>query len=82
MSDFGGIILRAIVGIANGIIGFVQILHWSDRRISGGSVVGESRIDKEARDWRGRLFLHWQWAAAALLVLAAMAGGGYWLLSL
>jgi hypothetical protein len=79
MSDLAGPFLRAVIGIVDFVMGVLGLFLWSERRISSGSGVGESRADRAARRFYEQILDWWQWIGIGLL-LTALIFGGYWLL--
>lgn len=78
MDDIASLLMRAVAGIIQGVVGFFDLLHWSDRHASEPTRVGESGLEREARSWRERVFDSWYWLAFALFILAGLIGGAIW----
>ncbi len=78
MIDIASIIIRAVVGLFDGITGIFGVLRWSERSTSQTSRVGESRLDREARSWQQRVLSSWKWLVLALLVASSLIGGAIW----
>lgn len=80
MSEGIAILIRVFVVIGDGIMSIFGFLHDAERWGTQTSRVGESEWDKEARSWAQRILAYWQIIFWVLLVIAALLGGGTWLL--
>ena len=78
MNDIASLIIRALIGLINGIVGIFGILLWSERHTSQCSQVGESRLDREARGWQEWVLASWYWLALAVAISALLGGTLWW----